>query len=208
MATTESERQQPEVLVPADDLQNNQENDQQSNPENVRGRVSGALGFARTSASTLMERVPGTVRATRAGARRTTSALQRLPDSTLGWLTAVSVGLTAGLKLAGAPRLVTAAGAAPALIIGAAIALRPDEPVVPVHEHADASAGGMIDMTDEHTKSAISTTEGKVEEGLGKLTGDKEQQAHGKVKQVQGDAQKALGDVQDALRTPKGKDKA
>jgi uncharacterized protein YjbJ (UPF0337 family) len=204
MATTESERQPPEVQVQADDVQNDQEND----PESARGRLSGAVGVARTSVTTLIDRVPGTVRATRAGARRTTSALQRLPDSTLGWLTAVSVGLAAGLKLAGAPRLVAAAGAAPALIIGAAIALRQDEPVVPVTRHADESAGGVIDMADEHTKGAISKAEGKVEEGLGKLTGDREKQAHGKAKQVQGVAQKTLGDVQDAIRGPKDKARA
>jgi uncharacterized protein YjbJ (UPF0337 family) len=56
------------------------------------------------------------------------------------------------------------------------------------------------DMTDEHTKGAVTKIEGQVEEGLGKLTDDKEQQAHGKAKQVQGDVQKGLGDVQDAVR--------
>jgi uncharacterized protein YjbJ (UPF0337 family) len=169
----------------------------------VAQRVSGAMHFVSAGATTINERLPGTVRATRAGAHRTTTALQRLPDSTLRWLTAGSVGLAAGLKLAGAPRLVTAAGAAPALIMGAAIALRRTEPAVQIEEHADESAEGMIDMTDEHTKGAISKTTGTIEEGLGRLTGDKEQQAHGKAKQVQGDAQKVLGDVQDAIREPK-----
>ena len=60
-------------------------------------------------------------------------------------------------------------------------------------------------MTDEHIKGAISKAEGKVEEGLGKLTGNRRQQAHGKVKQVQGDAQKGLGDIQDAVRGPQDK---
>jgi uncharacterized protein YjbJ (UPF0337 family) len=198
VAITQS-RRPPETQVPADDLQNDQ--------ESVLERVASAMTPVRTSATTLIERVPGTVRATRAGGRRMTSALQRLPDSTLRWLTASSLGLAAGLKLAGAPRLVAAAGAAPALIIGAAIALRPNEPVVPAHEHPEEPLGRRIDMTDEHTKGAISTTKGKIEEGLGKLTGDKEQQVHGKAKQVQGDAQKALGDVQDAVRGPKDEDK-
>jgi uncharacterized protein YjbJ (UPF0337 family) len=179
--------------------------DLQHGPESAPGRVAGAVGLARTSATALLERVPGTVRATRAGVRRTTSALQRLPDSTLGWIAATSVGLGAGLRLAGAPRLVSAAGAAPALIVGAAIALRPIEPVVPAHDQAEEPAGGTIDMSDEHTRGAISTVQGKVEEGLGRLTGDKEAQAHGKAKQVQGAAQKGLGDVQDAVRGPKDK---
>jgi uncharacterized protein YjbJ (UPF0337 family) len=165
------------------------------------------MTIAQTSTTRIIRRVPGTVRSTWAGAHEATSALQRLPDSTLRWLAASSVGLAAGFKLAGAPRLVTAAGAAPALIMGAAMALRPTEPALPIGEHADTSAEGMIDMTDEHTKGAISKATGTIEEGLGKLTGDKEAQVHGKAKQLQGDAQKGLGDVQDALRGPKEKDK-
>ena len=96
----------------------------------VGRRMSRALGIARSGARLLVERAPGTIRATRAGAEGTTSALQTLPDTTLRWLAAGSVGLGAGLSLAGAPRLVVAAGVAPALIVGAAMALRPGEPVV------------------------------------------------------------------------------
>lgn len=54
-------------------------------------------------------------------------------------------------------------------------------------------------MTDQHTKGAISRAQGKVEEGLGKLTGDRQQQVQGMARQVQGDAQGLLGDVQDAV---------
>jgi hypothetical protein len=57
--------------------------------------------------------------------------MQTLPDSTLTLLAASSVGLSAGLRLARAPRIVVAAGVVPALIAGAAIALRPAEPTVP-----------------------------------------------------------------------------
>jgi hypothetical protein len=71
------------------------------------------------------------MRATRVGANSTTSALQTLPDPTLRWLAASSAGLSAGFYLAGAPRLVVAAGVAPALIMGAAIVLRPSEPDLP-----------------------------------------------------------------------------
>jgi hypothetical protein len=96
----------------------------------VGRRVSGAFRIARIGATAIIERLPGTIDATRAGAEGTTSALQALPDPTLRWLAAGSVGLGAGLSLAGAPRLVVAAGVAPALIMGAAIALRSGEPVV------------------------------------------------------------------------------
>ena len=61
-------------------------------------------------------------------------------------------------------------------------------------------------MTDEHTKGAISKLTGEVEEGLGKLTGNKEQELHGKAKQVQGAGQEALGDIQDVVRGPKDED--
>lgn len=96
----------------------------------VGRRVSGAIEVARSSAAMLIVRVPGTLHATRAGARGTTNALQTLPDSTLRGFAAGSVGLGAGFYLAGAPRLAVAAGVAPALIMGAAIVLRPHESVV------------------------------------------------------------------------------
>lgn len=76
----------------------------------------------------LIVRLPGTIDTTLAGARDTTSELQRLPDSRLRWLAASSVGLAAGFYVAGAPRLIVAAGLAPALLTGAAIVLRPIVP--------------------------------------------------------------------------------
>ncbi|MFI5259928.1 MAG: hypothetical protein ACHQ01_10030 [Candidatus Limnocylindrales bacterium] len=94
-------------------------------PARAGRRLAGALTIARSAGRAIVNRVPGTIRATRTGAGGTTSALQVLPDPMLRWLAAGSVGLGAGLSLAGAPRLVVAAGMAPALIIGAAIASRP-----------------------------------------------------------------------------------
>lgn len=55
-------------------------------------------------------------------------------------------------------------------------------------------------MTDLRTKGTVNKVKGKVEEGLGKLTGDREQQAKGKARQIQGSAQQGLGDIQDAVR--------
>lgn len=54
-------------------------------------------------------------------------------------------------------------------------------------------------MSDQHTKGTISKARGKLEQGLGKLTGNKQQQVQGIARQVQGDAQGLLGDVQDAV---------
>ena len=92
------------------------------------GHVGDAVRLARTTAVILAERMPGTVEATRARAHETTSALQTLPDPTLRELAATSVGLGAGFYLAGLPRLVVAAGVVPAVVMGAAILLRPPEP--------------------------------------------------------------------------------
>ena len=54
-------------------------------------------------------------------------------------------------------------------------------------------------MTDQHVKGAVNTVKGTVNEGVGKLTGDKKLETKGKVQKVQGTAQDGLGDVQDAL---------
>lgn len=73
-------------------------------------------------------RLPWVARTARAGARGTTSVLQRIPDPTLGWLAASSIGMAAGLHAAGAPRLIRAAGITPALLIGIVVAMRPTQP--------------------------------------------------------------------------------
>jgi hypothetical protein len=102
---------------------------------NIARRASGAIKSLRAAASKMIGRAPqamqDTMDATRDGARATTSALQTLPDSTLRWLAASSVGLGAGLYLAGKQRILIAAGVAPAVIMGAAIALRPSKRVAP-----------------------------------------------------------------------------
>jgi hypothetical protein len=99
--------------------------------ESLLGRVPATIRATRNGATNLLERVPATMSATQAGVRATTSALQQLPDSTLQSMAASSAGLGAGLYLAGRRRLAIAAGVIPALIVGAAIALRPVEPVAP-----------------------------------------------------------------------------
>jgi len=55
-------------------------------------------------------------------------------------------------------------------------------------------------MTDQHVKGAISSAKGTVNEGVGKLTGDKKLETKGKVQKVQGKAQEGVADVQDAVR--------
>jgi uncharacterized protein YjeT (DUF2065 family) len=97
----------------------------------VARNLSRTLTAALSSAASLVGRMPGTLDATRTGARDAANALQALPDPTLRWLAAGSVGVGAGLFLAGKPRLIIAAGVAPALAMGAAMVARRVEPVVP-----------------------------------------------------------------------------
>jgi uncharacterized protein YjbJ (UPF0337 family) len=51
-------------------------------------------------------------------------------------------------------------------------------------------------MTDQHVKGAVSTARGTVEDGVGKLTGNRKLQAKGKVQKVRGKVQGGLGDAQ------------
>ena len=96
----------------------------------MAAHLSGAISSALATATTFVGRVPGTLDATRTGARQASRSLQNLPDPTLRWLAAGSVGLSAGLFLTGKRRLVIAASIAPAVAMGAAIVARPVEQVV------------------------------------------------------------------------------
>ena len=183
------------------------DHDPEQRRANAVRRVTRVVATVRSGATTLAGRAPGVLRATQARASEATSVLQRLPDSTLRLLAAGSLGVAAGFQLAGAPRLVRAVGAAPALFMGAAIALRPTDLGAPAHEHEHGPAGGPGTVTDEHTKGAISKVEGTIEESFGKLTGDQGSELHGKARQVQGSAQEGLGDLQDALRGLESKDR-
>ena len=78
--------------------------------------------------STVAGRVAGALRSARTGALETTGALQVLPDTTLMGVAAGSIGMGAGFYLARAPRLAIVAGIAPALLMVAAVALRPLRP--------------------------------------------------------------------------------
>jgi hypothetical protein len=94
-------------------------------------RVSGLARTVRNGAASLVGRLPATVKATQAGVQATTGALQQLPDTTLRSLAASSAGLGAGLYLAGKNRLLVVLGVVPAIVVGAAIALRHHKTITP-----------------------------------------------------------------------------
>ena len=55
-------------------------------------------------------------------------------------------------------------------------------------------------MDHEHVKGAADKAKGAIKEGAGKLTGDKDLQAEGKMDKAKGAAHNAAGDVKDAAR--------
>lgn len=112
----------------------------------IAPRLSGAISSAWATATTFVGRVPGTLDATRTGARQAARSLQTLPDPTLRWLAAGSVGLSAGLFLTGKRRLVIAASIAPAVAMGAAIVARPVE-----HVGADIIVGRPVEQVGADT---------------------------------------------------------
>jgi hypothetical protein len=107
--------------------------------EGVRGKIARArtsasdaighlpeiAGKTRDGAGQVAERLPDAYAHAKSGAQGAVTRLQKVPDSGLRLLTAASIGLGTGLRLAGAPRLVTLAGFAPASVFGFAILSRP-----------------------------------------------------------------------------------
>ena len=87
-------------------------------------RVPDVIDTARTSAERAAARLPEAAERARAGVEETTTRLQTYPDDTLRLVAAGSLGLAAGLYLAGAPRPFTLVAAAPAALVGLAIATR------------------------------------------------------------------------------------
>ena len=55
-------------------------------------------------------------------------------------------------------------------------------------------------MDKEHVKGAADKAKGAVKHAAGKLTGDKDLQAEGKVDKAKGEAREALGDVKDTIK--------
>jgi len=76
-------------------------------------------------------RLPGILKATRAGAVAAVGALQTLPDQTLRSPAATSVGVGIGLSFTRARRLAIVAGMVPAVLMGTAIVMRPLQSGIP-----------------------------------------------------------------------------
>jgi len=99
-------------------------------PSELATQLRTAVRIARTTGPMLRHRSAPVVAATRAGLGWTTRTVQAMPSSTSRSLAAGSLGLGAGLYIGGAPRILAAAGLAPAAVIGAATLLRSNETVM------------------------------------------------------------------------------
>ena len=55
-------------------------------------------------------------------------------------------------------------------------------------------------MDKQHIKGAADKAKGVVKDAAGKLTGDKQMQAEGKLDKAKGKARSAVGDMKDAVR--------
>ena len=86
--------------------------------------AAAAVANARVVADEVGTRLPGIASAGAEGAAESMKMLQELSDPRLQLLMAFSLGIGAGLWMAGAPRLVTLAALSPALVAGVAIASR------------------------------------------------------------------------------------
>lgn len=89
-------------------------------------KVSDAVDAARSGAGQLGQRLPEVIDTVRDGTVASAKTIQALPGPTQRLLGAFSLGLGLGLGIAGAPRLILAVALAPAVFVGATIALRED----------------------------------------------------------------------------------
>ena len=107
-------------------------------PDTYESRVQELAASARDLASQiedgsarLVDRVPAAVDAVRASAVDTARTVEAMPEPTRLMLASLSVGLGAGLFLAGAPRLLTLIAFAPAIAVaGTWMARDPLRPMV------------------------------------------------------------------------------
>lgn len=55
-------------------------------------------------------------------------------------------------------------------------------------------------MNEQQTKGNLARIRGRIEEALGRLTGNRRQQVRGVARQVEGDIRHGVGDAQDAVK--------
>lgn len=86
------------------------------------------VGSLADAAGELEERLAGAAEMTEAGVRAANDSLRERSDASLGLLGSFSVGLSAGLLLSGANRLLIAVALIPAALVGGILLERKDRP--------------------------------------------------------------------------------
>jgi hypothetical protein len=94
-------------------------------PARLAMRGPSAVRFAGWGTTRLIKHLPAIAAKARGGALRASSVVRGMSSATLRSLSAGSVGFGAGLLLGGAPRVVAAAGMAPAFVMSATLLARP-----------------------------------------------------------------------------------
>ena len=87
--------------------------------EGARRDITAKLESIRSTAGDVGDRVPGLVDGVRNGAAAGAREIDGWPDQTRRLVAAASIGLGAGLAIAGAPRLVLAVALLPAIAVAA-----------------------------------------------------------------------------------------
>ena len=136
MTTAEAKNTMTDVVNETTDIANDSGRDLIGGTKAAVGQVRDSVGdamshvpdvldSAKNGVDQVAERMPAAVETTRVAAIRTNRQLQTLPDQTLRMLAVASIGLSTGLTLARAPRVIALAALAPALFVGGALATRP-----------------------------------------------------------------------------------
>jgi hypothetical protein len=96
--------------------------------EQARTAVRGAVRTLADAAGEVESGFGTAAEVTTVGVRATSDALRQRSDATLGLLGAFAVGLTTGLLVGGAPRLLTMASLVPAALVGGVVLERVGRP--------------------------------------------------------------------------------
>lgn len=89
----------------------------ESRLDGARRDVATGLETIRSTAGDVGDRVPGLVGGIRSSAAAGTREIEALPEPTRNLIAALSIGLGAGLAIAGAPRLLLGAAFIPAITV-------------------------------------------------------------------------------------------
>jgi hypothetical protein len=125
MPTTETKEHAKDAAHVARDAASGAADHVRAGTATAADAVPEVISKIRTGVEEVADRLPDALEAARTGAAATAGTLREMPEPTLRVLAALSVGMGIGLYVAGAPRLVTMAAFAPAVMAGLTVAMSP-----------------------------------------------------------------------------------